>query len=162
MSLECDPAFYISRFQPRAGFIDEIALFLPVDEASCISLFIERCDARFDADEVSALKDSFPAIMALHEAHLQVVRGIDPATHISALNKAKTLSPRERDILLLLLDGRSTGEIAQRLTLTKGYIKNCRARMYRKLGVESERAMLSLFRPGFSVVDDPSTRVGAG
>lgn len=57
------------------------------------------------------------------------------------------LTPRERDILLLTLDGLSTGVIAQRLNIAKGSIKNCRLRIYRKLGVSSERAMISTVMP---------------
>lgn len=57
------------------------------------------------------------------------------------------LTPRERDILLLTLDGLSTGAIAQRLNIAKGSIKNCRLRIYRKLGVTSEREMISTMMP---------------
>ncbi|MFG1343433.1 LuxR C-terminal-related transcriptional regulator [Xanthobacter autotrophicus DSM 431] len=51
-------------------------------------------------------------------------------------------TPREREILLLLMNGQTTGEIAQKLSLSKGTIKNCRLRMYRKAGVGSERALV--------------------
>lgn len=51
-------------------------------------------------------------------------------------------TPREREILLLLMNGQTTGEIAQKLSLSKGTIKNCRLRMYRKTGVGSERALV--------------------
>lgn len=57
------------------------------------------------------------------------------------------LTPRERDVMLLTLDGLSTGMIAQRLNIAKGSIKNCRLRIYRKLGVNSERAMISGVMP---------------
>lgn len=54
----------------------------------------------------------------------------------------KVFTPREREIMLLLMDGESTGGIAQKLNLSKGTIKNCRLRMYRKTGVGSERALV--------------------
>lgn len=54
----------------------------------------------------------------------------------------KMFTPREREILLLLLNGETTGAIAQKLNLSKGTIKNCRLRMYRKTGVSSERALV--------------------
>ena len=57
------------------------------------------------------------------------------------------ITPRERDILALMLQGRTTGEIAQRLSIGKGTIKNYRLRIYRKAKVSSERALLALFMP---------------
>lgn len=64
-----------------------------------------------------------------------------------AVHIIEKLTPRERDILYLTLEGHSTGAIAQRLALAKGYIKNCRLRMYRKFDVSSEREMISLLSP---------------
>jgi len=57
------------------------------------------------------------------------------------------LTPRERDILFLTFEGHSTGAIAQRLALAKGYIKNCRLRIYKKFNVSSERKLISLLGP---------------
>ncbi len=54
----------------------------------------------------------------------------------------KIFTPREREIVLLLMNGETTGGIAQKLNLSKGTIKNCRLRMYRKTGVGSERALV--------------------
>lgn len=64
-----------------------------------------------------------------------------------AMDVFEKLTPRERDILDLTLDGLSTGAIAQKLELTKGYIKNCRLRMYKKFNVSSERKLISLLNP---------------
>lgn len=65
----------------------------------------------------------------------------------SATAVMKRLTPRERDIVALTLDGYSTGAIAQRLGIAKGSIKNCRLRVYRKFAVTSERALVSLLMP---------------
>lgn len=61
---------------------------------------------------------------------------------------AATLSDftrREREILALIMMGQSTGEIAQKLEISKGTIKNCRLRIYRKADVTSERALVNKF-----------------
>jgi len=61
---------------------------------------------------------------------------------------AATLSDftrREREILALIMMGQSTGQIAQKLHLSKGTIKNCRLRIYRKADVTSERALVNKF-----------------
>ncbi|MBB2201116.1 helix-turn-helix transcriptional regulator [Gluconacetobacter tumulisoli] len=57
------------------------------------------------------------------------------------------LTPREREILSLILQGLCTGEIAQALRVGKGTVKNHRMRLYRKAQVSSERALVALFRP---------------
>ena len=48
---------------------------------------------------------------------------------------------REQELLELVLAGRSTGEIAQALGISKGTVKNHRQRRYRKAGVTSERGL---------------------
>jgi DNA-binding CsgD family transcriptional regulator len=52
---------------------------------------------------------------------------------------------REREILALIMSGQSTGQIAQKLQISKGTIKNCRLRIYRKADVTSERALVNKF-----------------
>ena len=52
---------------------------------------------------------------------------------------------REREILALIMTGQSTGQIAQKLQICKGTIKNCRLRIYRKADVTSERALVNKF-----------------
>lgn len=52
---------------------------------------------------------------------------------------------REREILALIMTGQSTGQIAQKLQISKGTIKNCRLRIYRKADVTSERALVNKF-----------------
>ncbi len=54
------------------------------------------------------------------------------------------LSPRERDLFTMALDGCGTRAIADRLCLSVGTIKNCKLRLYAKLGIKSEREMASL------------------
>ncbi len=54
------------------------------------------------------------------------------------------LSPRERDLLRMALDGCGTRLIAEGLGLRVGTIKNYKMRLYAKLGIRSEREMASL------------------
>lgn len=71
-----------------------------------------------------------------------------------AVSLIEKLTPRERDILQLTLEGHCTGVIAQRLQLAKGYIKNCRLRMYKKFDVTSERQLMTLLNPLVEVSKD--------
>lgn len=69
-----------------------------------------------------------------------------PTTSDDLPHKALNLTPRERELLQLILQGRCTGEIAQHLGISKGTVKNHRLRLYRKAGVTSERALINLSR----------------
>ncbi len=59
------------------------------------------------------------------------------------------LTPRERDILTLIMQSQGTGQIAQKLEIGKGTVKNCKLRIYRKVGVSTERDLVRKFYPFF-------------
>ncbi|MEE9300497.1 MAG: helix-turn-helix transcriptional regulator [Alphaproteobacteria bacterium] len=55
------------------------------------------------------------------------------------------LTPRERDIVRLILAGYPTEAIAKSLGIGKGTVKNHRRRLYDKLDITTERELFSLF-----------------
>ncbi|MCH8275908.1 MAG: helix-turn-helix transcriptional regulator [Armatimonadetes bacterium] len=55
------------------------------------------------------------------------------------------LTPREREIVRLILASRSTEAIAKSLGIGKGTVKNHRRRLYYKLDITSERELFALF-----------------
>lgn len=57
------------------------------------------------------------------------------------------LTPREREIVRLIIVGAGAADIAKQLRLSKGTVKNHRLRIYRKLGLSSERALFMRFMP---------------
>jgi DNA-binding CsgD family transcriptional regulator len=69
------------------------------------------------------------------------------AARLRAASDLEKLSRRERQIVALLVIGCTLGEIAQRLQIGKGTIKNYRLSLYRKLGISSERTLISRFWP---------------
>jgi DNA-binding CsgD family transcriptional regulator len=58
------------------------------------------------------------------------------------------LTPRERDIVSLILQGHPTVSIARHLGLARGTVKNHRRRLYRKLDITSERELFLTFLGG--------------
>lgn len=123
-----------SRIPELAGAVQELRA-APSGSTRAVARFCVRVEA-FDRDFSLApggrmyVLDSPPAAPAPDDSE----RRLDEALAI--------FTPREREILLLLMNGESTGAIAQKLNLSKGTIKNCRLRMYRKTGVASERALV--------------------
>lgn len=75
------------------------------------------------------------------------VGGDAAETGKEAVDDFARLTPRERQIVRLVMGGASAGEMARRLGLSKGTVKNHRLRIYRKLGVSSERALFLRFLP---------------
>lgn len=74
----------------------------------------------------------------LAEAVRQVHRGgraIDPQLALEAWSEADPLNDRERQVLRLAGEGRSAGEIASRLNLSQGTVRNYLSEAIGKLGV---------------------------
>ncbi|GLK69858.1 helix-turn-helix transcriptional regulator [Hansschlegelia plantiphila] len=239
MPLAPDRNWYFSYFMKPIQLVDELGLFLPVSDSSCMSLFFERRAERFTDEDVTRLQQFFPTILEFHLSHMRALlrnmSGIaaggrsmedsvaavfdrsgglvsttrkwreaedsgaipDALPHARSLGEIRgaldnsglplnavalaemnplapggllvhvvdgaefearsadrraasildQLTPRERDVMALTLEGMSTGAIAQRLGIAKGSIKNVRLRMYRKFGVSSEREMVSMMTP---------------
>jgi DNA-binding CsgD family transcriptional regulator len=58
---------------------------------------------------------------------------------------AAQLTPREQEIVELILQGHPTKSIADRLRLSRGTIKNYRQRLYDKLDITTEREIFLAF-----------------
>jgi DNA-binding CsgD family transcriptional regulator len=58
---------------------------------------------------------------------------------------APELTPRERDIVQLVVEGYPSATIAQRLGISRGTVKNHRRRLYEKLDITSERELFLLY-----------------
>jgi DNA-binding CsgD family transcriptional regulator len=58
---------------------------------------------------------------------------------------APELTPREREIVQLVVEGHPSATIAQRLGISRGTVKNHRRRLYDKLDITSERELFLLY-----------------
>ncbi|MDP9064646.1 MAG: LuxR C-terminal-related transcriptional regulator [Pseudomonadota bacterium] len=108
------------------------------------------------------LELSQTAIMSVerfdHEFHLApggamfvITERPSPSEAEAARVRARTdlgrLSRRECQIVTLMVVGWPLGEIAERLQIAKGTVKNYRLAFYRKLGISSERTVITRFWP---------------
>ena len=122
---------------------------------------VERCvDAGADA---FMLKDAHPADLArairwLVEGRLGIpgdlahaLRAAGDATPMGASSRgaaAEPLTRAQRRVLALIADGRTNGEIAERLGLTMGTVKNVVSEVYARLGVRDRVEAVLLVRRG--------------
>lgn len=68
----------------------------------------------------------------------------DLGTILDAVARRYRLSPRERELFKMALQGCDTRRIARQLGLSTGTVKNYKQRLYAKLGINCEREIVSL------------------
>jgi DNA-binding NarL/FixJ family response regulator len=146
----------------RAQISDELAIVLPIAEEAAIVICFNQAAGRFDAQAISLAEAIYPVIQEANRLHLE--RSHAPAAHanrdvhesggagslpttgllrpLERFCKVYRLSARECELLALAKEGFANRSIAARLGLAVGTVKNYKRRLYRKLGVCSERAML--------------------
>jgi two-component system response regulator DesR len=112
---------------------------------SLIMLDVDRCDLLAKADQTLLCSVGFVSRKASPEHLLSAVRSlasghpvIDPEVVLSALNKpGNPLTHRERTVLALAAEGARAHEIASRLFLSAGTVRNCLSRINVKTGARN-------------------------
>lgn len=160
---------YLSDFMPITRMADDVALLLPVSDHECVALTMDR-STTFSHEEFELLRKIYPLFAGLNEAHLRATAWKEeraeygkPSTPLdfgSAVDSFTTskFTPRERDIIHLILGGFSNHAIARRIGIGAGTVRNHRKRLYVKLDITSERELFSLFL-GHLAEMDPSELV---
>jgi len=169
----CTPAErsgdYFNVFLRLTGMSDDLAILLPIDEDTSIGIVYER-RSPFLTREISEMRGLFPLVESLHRLHQKLIHehlrtttkqggdvegvnrirvepGLMPIDYKAALGAflRDQLTPRERDIVHLILVGYPNAKIAERLKLSVNTIKNHRKRMYLKLDITTERELFLNF-----------------
>ena len=156
---------YFNLFLRLTGMADDLVMLLPVDAETYIGVVYER-RTPFSPGETEELRTLFPLIESLHGVHQRIVGaprpakagkkgsgnppvspGLQPIDHKAALGSflEHELTPRERDIVHLMLIGYPNIKIAERLKLSINTVKNHKKRMYLKLDITTERELFLAF-----------------
>ncbi len=158
---------YFQIFQPQTGMRDGLGVFLPSAGDTAIALCLER-RTPFSPSEAKQLSGILPMLVGLNTSHERARAADQSAKHASAAEAANTgtqqialppfdineasrnflkneLTPRERQIVGLIVQGHSSFEIGSQLQISEGTVKNHRKRLYKKLGIFSERDLLAQF-----------------
>jgi DNA-binding CsgD family transcriptional regulator len=169
---------YFNVFLRLTGMADDLAILLPAGAGHSIGLVYER-RLPFRPREIAAIRALFPVIESLHALHLRFgaawtrrrpgaesqsrggAPGLVPLGFNAALGAflCGQLTPRERDIVHLVLVGYPSSKIAERLKLSLNTIKNHRKRMYAKLDITTERELFLNF-VNF-IITGPHTAMGS-
>jgi DNA-binding CsgD family transcriptional regulator len=152
---------YFNIFLRLTGMSDDLAILFPVGGEESIGLVYER-RSPFLKREIAEMRELFPMLNGLHRLHqqdfpiglydrngpngtisVQTERGLPPVDYKVAVDGflRDELTPRERDIVGLVLLGYPTAKIAERLKLSVHTVKNHKKRMYHKLDITTEREL---------------------
>jgi DNA-binding CsgD family transcriptional regulator len=143
---------YFKIFLRLTGMADDLAILFPIEDQASIGLVFER-RTRFRRDEIAEMRMLFPLLDSLHRLHRGLSRppgrgprkdpGLPPIDYRAAVDGylQAELTPRERDIVGLILLGHPTAKIAAKLKLSVNTIKNHKKRMYLKLDITTEREL---------------------
>ncbi|MCB2125568.1 MAG: helix-turn-helix transcriptional regulator [Rhodobacteraceae bacterium] len=143
---------YYRSFYRRTRISDEIALLIPNAAEGWITLSLARRFRRapFTEADAAALKAVYPLARGAvlrqwgtraHGQHAEVDADIESRL---ALFAADQLSPREAEVVQLILSGHSTHAAADALGISPGTVKVHRRHAYAKLNVGSQSELFSL------------------
>jgi DNA-binding CsgD family transcriptional regulator len=138
-----------------------LAIALPGGELAEISLSRIRSEGGFDAQAIARLTRAFPMIAAIFRrlwAHLSrdeprptsggAVGNID---HLFDDFGRGLLSPREREVALLILKGHSSESIGYHLGISTATVKTHRQKLYAKLNLSTQQELFSSFLRGLNL-----------
>lgn len=154
---------YVKTFMPISGVEDDVAVLLKVNSEMAVGFCIER-RSLFSASERARLDTVFPVLNGLIKSHHRIVRDIEkkgrdeniaPLRFRDAVSDflPDLLTPRERQIVELVLVGCDNSFIARNLGVSVGTVRNHRKRLYVKLDITAERELFSLFLGHLANVD---------
>ncbi|WP_116130842.1 helix-turn-helix transcriptional regulator [Tropicimonas sp. IMCC34043] len=139
---------YYRTFFRKNHIVDELGLLIPdgAERWIVVSLARDLTKPRFDGAEIARVGAVFATVAAA--VRRQWGTGETGETGLLDLRMesfaADRLSPREREIVLLVLQGHSTPSAAALLGISEGTVKVHRHHAYAKLGIASQAELFSL------------------
>ncbi|KGE02578.1 helix-turn-helix transcriptional regulator [Pseudohaliea rubra] len=148
---------YYRDYYAETGTVDEAVFLARLPDGDVINLSMMRLPKQgpFSEDEYQRLYLLAEPVAALLRRHTGLgdfaVRnliqpGIDHQVELAfSTFGASVLSPREKDVLELMLRGYSTDVSAQRLSIARETLRRHRKNIYKKLDVSSQTDLFALF-----------------
>lgn len=149
---------YYRKYYRHIGTADLAGYLVPLAAGSTlfISFGRRRDRGRFNAGEIRRLRSIEPIVHALAARHWEDLGAEDrPASGTEGLHAqfrasfegfgGPALTPRERDVVRLLLQGHSAKAAARELEISPETVRVHRKHIYAKLGVSSQGDLFSLF-----------------
>jgi DNA-binding CsgD family transcriptional regulator len=157
---------YYRNYYAETGTVDEVMFLAVLDDGSAINLSMMRlpaqgCFSEGDYQLLYSLADSVSELIRKHSefdsfAVKNLIQpGIDHQIDLAfSTFGASMLSPREKDVLELMLRGYGTDVSAERLSIARETVRRHRKSIYRKLDVSSQTDLFSLFLNSMSCLGE--------
>lgn len=154
---------YCDQFYGQTGWKDELSMLIQIEEHSWVIFYFGYLEEgkRFSKNQINRLQSYFSILQSLCQKHWRQTEFTmsEPAFNPQAYSGnqrevieyalttfgSDTLTRREQEVASLLVQGFDTQEIASRLNLVQGTVKNHRKRIYAQLKVSSLGELFQLF-----------------
>lgn len=147
---------YVADFLGASEISDELGVLLADGGDWCLGIFLDRGRQRYSPAEVERLETLFPVFTALHARDIRLqspdfrrtTQSAQPGREPGLGGKGRLpdglwpeLTPRERELVGMILVGHPPATIARRLAIAAGTVKNHRRNIYQKLDITTEREL---------------------
>ncbi|AHG19778.1 LuxR family transcriptional regulator [Chania multitudinisentens RB-25] len=142
---------YYRHFYRKTGWHDEAGMLLQLTPERGLGVFFGSCrqTAGRRYPRLADLREALTLVKSVVRLHNEVVSVNRPLSTAplpdSATQARYALTPREREIVDLILSGNGSQQIAERLFISLGTVKNHRKNIYGKLNIGSQAELFSLF-----------------
>lgn len=140
---------YYLNFYRKTGWCDEAGLLLEISAGKQLGIFFGNEEQLFFSDkedDQALLKEAFDIIRSMARLHKDVSPNtVSRHSHYNDMQIRFGLTPRECEIVELILEGNGSPQIAQVLFISLGTVKNHRKNIYQKLDINSQVELFNLF-----------------
>lgn len=138
---------YYLNFYRKTGWCDEAGLLLDISTDRQLGIFFGNEDRPFFSGKYTQapLKDAFDIIRSMVKLHKDVSPSSVSNHHQNTDMQTRFgLTPRECEVVELILAGKGSPQIAQMLFISLGTVKNHRKTIYQKLSINSQVELFNL------------------
>ncbi|BCG77590.1 helix-turn-helix transcriptional regulator [Mesorhizobium sp. 113-3-3] len=151
---------YFRSYYSQTRLAEEVGFFVPLPgkDALVLSLMRLRASGPFGTADARLLRDMAPAVINFIRLRWPSLPADEPAQAkqdetIASVNefdrahiwKSLSLTPREKHVVDLVLQGHSTESIARAMRIVPGTVKVHRRNIYRKLKIKSQAGLFARF-----------------
>ncbi|WP_265524916.1 helix-turn-helix transcriptional regulator [Providencia rustigianii] len=138
---------YYLNFYRKTGWCDEAGLLLEISRDRQLAIFFGNEEKPLLSEESkrAPLKEAFDIIRSIARLHKDVVpNSVSSDYRHTDLQTCFGLTPRECEVVELILEGKGSPQIADTLFISLGTVKNHRKNIYQKLGIGSQVELFNL------------------
>jgi DNA-binding CsgD family transcriptional regulator len=152
---------YYRSYYARTGLSEEICyiFYQPDGVAVLISLMRSDSSSKFSARQFKLLQKTAPIVISLAQHHWQNIpdslygeteAGDTHHDHSLIANTVgilfgQRITPRETQVVVKVLEGHSSGSIAESLNISVGTVRIHRRNIYSKLQISSQQELFAIF-----------------